>query len=807
MLIEWVELINFGSYVQERIPFTPGTNAIVGANGTGKSTIREAVAFALFNKTSRKLSGLLREGAQSGTVVVGLISPLDGQRYEIGRQFNDKTTVRYRVFKGLERQLIVEGASDVEEWVRQHLRIDAGVDLGTLFETTIGVPQGTFTAPFLLVPSLRRVIFDRVLDTDSYTRASDNLRPTVRILTEQAASHRTEIARLEGMLSGLPALRAEQAQLKGDISGLVDEIATDRQSLAGAEENLLKLNEAQAHAKEAELLCSQAETRFDAHQTIMQNALLAFLEADRARLALHDDLPAHTAYVDAENTLQELDTRRRIRDGLLRDQIQARSDLARFTAAKARLPEAQQEVDQATERVSEIERGLIEASHIDKALQELDGEIKRTEGMRDPLMVSMGSLQAAVNALSKQNDLLTDSDIAICPTCGTKLTPEHREELLARNRTDITEHRTSLAELNQTFHGLLAQFTIAKKCQQEELGKLRLLPSVTDLSKAQAQSQRRIEALVAFQLEITCAADGQKLVDRLDRDLGRYADLDNLLSHFQDQRRENKTAHETYVGNLTLGGQVNKRQDQLREVKAAHARIEQVYNNAKLVSEVSRAGYNAQRHANVQREVSNLLTGLVASEAQLTLKRERLTVVKKSLGYLETAQTDLDGVTTELQDTEETHATIQWGRELLREAGPLVTRRLVRQISQEASSIYGELMGDSGRRLQWSDDYEVSLDGQGYSRTFAQLSGGEQMLAALAVRWALLRATSSIDIAFYDEPTANLDPERRQAVAGIISRLKGPSQTFVMSHDDTFEPAADNCIRILKDETGSHVVA
>jgi len=807
MLIEWLELINFGSYVQERIPFTPGTNAIVGANGAGKSTIREAVAFALFNKTSRKLSGLLREGAQSGTVVVGLISPLDGQRYEIGRQFNDKTTVRYRVFKGLERQLIVEGANDVEEWVRQHLRIDAGVDLGTLFETTIGVPQGTFTAPFLLVPSLRRVIFDRVLDTDSYTRASDNLRPTVRILAEQAASHRTEIARLEGMLSGLPALRAEQAQLKGDISGLVDEIATDRQSLAGAEENLLKLNEAQAHAKEAELLCSQAETRFDAHQTIMQSALLAFLEADRARLALHDDLAAHTAYVDADNKLQELDASRRVRDDLLEAQRHARADLAQLTVAKAREPEAQQELEAAELRAAEIAQGVIQATHVEGDLKRSEELLEIARATSQELMRSIGSQQAAITTLSEQNELLTNAEIPACPTCGTELTADHRQDLLARNRVQINDRNQNLAELMRRRSDALGYIKIHQDHLQAGGAQLRALPSALDHSNARKECRRRREALEALRLVISSGAAAQRVAEGFDVALGPYADLNNQLSRFQDQRRENKTAHETYVGNLTLGGQVNKRQDQLREVKAAHARIEQVYNNAKLVSEVSRAGYNAQRHANVQREVSNLLTGLAASEAQLTLKRERLTVVKKSLGYLETAQTDLDGVTTELQDTEETHATIQWGRELLREAGPLVTRRLVRQISQEAGTIFGDLMGDSGRRLEWSDDYEVSLDGQGYSRTFAQLSGGEQMLAALAVRWALLRATSSIDIAFYDEPTANLDPERRQAVAGIISRLKGPSQTFVMSHDDTFEPAADNCIRILKDETGSHVVA
>jgi exonuclease SbcC len=78
------------------------------------------------------------------------------------------------------------------------------------------------------------------------------------------------------------------------------------------------------------------------------------------------------------------------------------------------------------------------------------------------------------------------------------------------------------------------------------------------------------------------------------------------------------------------------------------------------------------------------------------------------------------------------------------------------------------------------------------------------MSAALALRLALLREISAIDVAFFDEPTAHLDPERREGLAERITQVKGFSQLFVISHDDTFERAAQNYIRIVKDEQGSH---
>jgi exonuclease SbcC len=66
-------------------------------------------------------------------------------------------------------------------------------------------------------------------------------------------------------------------------------------------------------------------------------------------------------------------------------------------------------------------------------------------------------------------------------------------------------------------------------------------------------------------------------------------------------------------------------------------------------------------------------------------------------------------------------------------------------------------MQDHTARLRWTEDHEVVLNQDGRARTFPQLSGGEQMAAALAVRLGLLRQVSAINLAFFDEPTANLD--------------------------------------------------
>jgi exonuclease SbcC len=91
------------------------------------------------------------------------------------------------------------------------------------------------------------------------------------------------------------------------------------------------------------------------------------------------------------------------------------------------------------------------------------------------------------------------------------------------------------------------------------------------------------------------------------------------------------------------------------------------------------------------------------------------------------------------------------------------------------------------------------LEEHGYERPFVNLSGGEQMAAALSVRLALLKQLSDIRLAFFDEPTTNMDAERRERLAEQISRITEKQtfdQLFVISHDDTFEGYVDNVVSV-----------
>ena len=86
MLIHSLALENFKSYARATIEFSPGTNAIIGSNGSGKTTILEAIGFALFNHRPGKLTSFVREGRQMASVAVDFRSDYDERAYQIVRR-------------------------------------------------------------------------------------------------------------------------------------------------------------------------------------------------------------------------------------------------------------------------------------------------------------------------------------------------------------------------------------------------------------------------------------------------------------------------------------------------------------------------------------------------------------------------------------------------------------------------------------------------------------------------------------------------------------------------------------------------
>src|SRR5919206_5362754 len=119
MHVTRVELDNIKSHVHSAFDFERGTTAITGENGAGKTTILEAIAWALFDTLEYSKEDFLRRGAKKGSVRVTFESDVDERLYTV---YRDTGTGYYVYDNGLGVR-IAEKKADVSAMLGKLLGI------------------------------------------------------------------------------------------------------------------------------------------------------------------------------------------------------------------------------------------------------------------------------------------------------------------------------------------------------------------------------------------------------------------------------------------------------------------------------------------------------------------------------------------------------------------------------------------------------------------------------------------------------------------------------------------------------------
>ena len=278
-------------------------------------------------------------------------------------------------------------------------------------------------------------------------------------------------------------------------------------------------------------------------------------------------------------------------------------------------------------------------------------------------------------------------------------------------------------------------------------------------------------------------------------------DLDPRLAQAQAAQQDldrARAGHERYLQHEHLAGETGRRTERLQDVQAqvrdAVTRAADAWGVAAKMGAAADPEAQQAAHAAHRAAIAHVAKLDTQSKALASRIAER----QRVLDELANVALRLDAERGGAARATALHERTELMRRVLRAAGPLVTEALLADVSEAADEIFGEVLGDRAGRLRWTPDYDIVLERGGHERSFAQLSGGEQMTAALAVRLALLRELLHIEIAFFDEPTQNLDDTRRANLAEQILRVRGFKQLVVITHDDTFERLLDNVIHVRK---------
>ena len=195
MIIDRIILKNFKRFRQQEIRFKDGITGILGNNGTGKSSIVEAIIFALYGVQSTGIAAdyiVSSFASQKEKCEVRLDFRVGGDEYTVLRTFKKGKTVQHDATFHKGGKLLATGVSQVEAEVRRTLGMGP-VD----FRNTVYAAQKDLLTLLENTPGKRKEWFLRALGIDYLKTESD------RLLKERTDAKDKELQLLEGELKGL----------------------------------------------------------------------------------------------------------------------------------------------------------------------------------------------------------------------------------------------------------------------------------------------------------------------------------------------------------------------------------------------------------------------------------------------------------------------------------------------------------------------------------------------------------------------------------------------------------------------------
>jgi exonuclease SbcC len=442
----------------------------------------------------------------------------------------------------------------------------------------------------------------------------------------------------------------------------------------------------------------------------------------------------------------------------------------------------------------------------------------------------LGRLESARRQLASEQKLLAereaallrlDQEIAELPAASRERLSELRATLSGIDGSLIVEREASLryAELKPLEQRLKEIEHEGKSKRDERVSVAAVADALPSLEKDIEDVERRLAALndprgrarilrqeaeseEKRKQELAGALDAERSLARQAQEinvkLSQYSELDKRWDEARRERDRTDAAHREYLASEALAATLPARQAELTKAEEASERAAREVENARNNFDAAARAYSREQH-DVER------SALVEASKTEAATRAKLEETQKSELGLATEIARLAQVRESMREQfrekerlEELDETTEFIRDTLKAAGPLVTESYLYNISIEANQLFREITGEAGRGLRWSRDYEIILEEEGHERSFPNLSGGEQMAAAMAIRLALLKQLSDIRLAFFDEPTINMDAERRERLAQQIGQVQHFDQLFVISHDDAFEENVDHIIHVKR---------
>lgn len=421
MILKSLTATNFRKFKHVEIDFPDGVVGIFGLNGVGKSTLFEAVAWALYGPVAARTSAdrIKRDGAspsESCRVTVEFL--FNENTYKVTREMTGKTLSSSAVVT-MNGKIAAQGAEATTKFIQKLFGMDA-----KSFFTSLFAKQKELNTLSTMYASERKQLILRMLGIDALDKAIKNVRSDIR-KTRELIEH-------------------YNVSLKDELTGRLKKEIYREQIIE--REKKIKEVDSVLHEKKKRLTFIEKKLKAaDENKRLTQKK---YEEMQRKLEEIRKTKELHERRKRLEKEIEKLNESIKNRETLLKVKEE---EAAKYRGAKEELEEVEKSVEELKQKITNVIR---EIQKEETRIENLGRERRRIE--------------------SRKENIVSIGPSAPCPTCGRVL-GDHYQKLIDKFEKEILENEEEKRRIERSMSGYKKEKNRLEKLEEALLRKRRYL--------------------------------------------------------------------------------------------------------------------------------------------------------------------------------------------------------------------------------------------------------------------------------------------------------------------------------------------